>query len=44
MLALLNRDTTRLDILQEVGKIHFYLGDYENASRYYLKFIELKEK
>lgn len=39
----LNKDTTRLDILQDVGKICYFMGDYESAYRYYKRFIELRE-
>lgn len=37
------RDTTRLDILQEVAKVCYTEGDYEEAWRYYEKFLTLKE-
>ena len=36
----LNKDSTRLDILQEVGKIHYYLRDFEGAYSYFHRFIE----
>jgi tetratricopeptide (TPR) repeat protein len=39
----LEKDSTRLDIMQEVGKIYYYMRDYENAYNYYGKFIEIKE-
>lgn len=39
----LQQDTTRLDILQEAGKICFYMRDYTRAYSYYKKFIALKE-
>ena len=39
----LNRDTTRLDILQEVAKIYYYMRDYEEAYYYYNRFIMLLE-
>jgi len=39
----LKKDTTRLDILQEVGKAYYYLRDYENSYRYYKKFIDVKK-
>ena len=38
----LKMDTTRLDVLQEVAKINYYLRDYESAYVYYQKFIDLK--
>jgi len=40
----LAKDTTRLDILQEVGKIYYYMRDYEGAYKYYKHFIAAKEK
>ncbi|MBT8263937.1 MAG: AraC family transcriptional regulator, partial [Muriicola sp.] len=38
------KDTTRLDILQEVGKIYYFQEDYENAFYYYQKFVQAKEQ
>jgi TolB-like protein/AraC-like DNA-binding protein/Tfp pilus assembly protein PilF len=38
-----NKDLTRLDILQEIGKICYYMRDYESSYAYYSKFIEIKE-
>ena len=42
LLETLDKDTTRLDILQEVGKIYYYLRDYENSFYYYNKYIQIK--
>jgi len=39
----LNQDTTRLDIMQEVAKFYYFQRDYQNAYRYYKKFIELEQ-
>ncbi len=39
----LNRDSTRLDIMQEVAKIYYFQRDYKNAYKYYKKFTEIKE-
>jgi TolB-like protein/AraC-like DNA-binding protein len=39
----LNKDTTRIDIIQEVGKICYLMRDYEGAYQYYKRFIELRE-
>lgn len=39
----LSYDTTRLDILQEAGKVSFYMRDYEKAYSFYKKYISLKE-
>ena len=38
-----NKDTTRLDVMQEVGKIYYYLRDYENSYTYFKKFTEIRE-
>lgn len=37
------RDTTRFDIMQEVGKMCFMMRDYEEAYRYYRSFLELRK-
>jgi TolB-like protein/AraC-like DNA-binding protein len=39
----LERDSMRLDILQEVGKVFYMMRDYKSAYTYYKKFLELKE-
>ncbi|NHF59963.1 helix-turn-helix domain-containing protein [Flavobacteriaceae bacterium TP-CH-4] len=39
-----SKDTTRLDILQEVAKIHYFQEDYENAFLYYEKFVNAREQ
>ncbi|MDO6596605.1 helix-turn-helix domain-containing protein [Oceanihabitans sp. 2_MG-2023] len=38
------KDTTRLDIMQEVGKFYYYQEKYDSAYYYYDKFAEIKEK
>lgn len=38
------KDTTRLDILQDVANFHYYQEDYERAYFYFEKFIAAKEK
>lgn len=43
LIEALNKDSTRLDIMQEIGKICYYMRDYESAYNYYKKFIEIKE-
>ena len=40
----LEKDTTRLDILQEVAKFHYYQEDYETAFLYYEKFVVAREQ
>ncbi len=43
LVATLAKDTTRLDVLQEVAKIYYYERDYQNAYNYYKKFTDIKE-
>jgi len=43
LIKTLNKDTTRLDVMQEVGKICYYLRDYESSYKYYKKFTEIRE-
>lgn len=35
-------DTNRLDVLQEIGKIYFYMRDYDSSFYYYQKYLFLK--
>ncbi|WP_159517822.1 helix-turn-helix domain-containing protein [Sunxiuqinia indica] len=39
-----NKDTTRLDILQEVGKVYYYQEDYDSAFYYFEKFVNARER
>ena len=43
LVATLEKDTTRLDVLQEVAKMYYYERDYQNAYYYYKKFTDIKE-
>ena len=43
LLDALEKDTTRLDIVQEVGKVYYYLRDYENSFTYYRKFVDIRK-
>ena len=43
LLSALSKDSTRLDILQEVGKSYYFMRDYESAYQYYKRYIEIKE-
>lgn len=43
LIKVLNRDPSRIDVLQETGKICYYMRDYEQAWIYYKKFIEIRE-
>jgi len=38
------KDTTRLDILQDVANFHYYQENYDSAFFYFKKFIDAKEK
>ncbi len=38
------KDSTRLDILQDIAKVHYFKKDYESAFSYYEKFVEAKKK
>lgn len=38
-----NKDQSRLDILQELGKICYCQRDYEEAYKYYSKFVKARE-
>jgi len=42
LLKALDKDSTRLDIMQEVGKISYFMRDYEDAYHYYKKFVEIR--
>lgn len=37
------KDSSRLDVMQEVAKLHYYLGDYEKSYFYYKKFTGMRE-
>jgi TolB-like protein/AraC-like DNA-binding protein len=39
----LRKDTTRLDIMQEVGKVCYVMQDYKSAYAYYKKFLAARE-
>ena len=39
-----SKDTTRLDILQEIAKIYYYQENYEQAFFYYQKFVKAQEE
>ncbi len=38
------RDTSRFDILQDIGKVSYYLRDYDSAYFYYEKFNRIREE
>lgn len=39
----LKKDTTRLDIVQEIAKSYYYMRDYESAYKYYKPFTEIRK-
>lgn len=43
LLKELERDSTQLHFLQEIGKIYHYTGDDESAHRYYKQFLAVRE-
>jgi TolB-like protein/AraC-like DNA-binding protein len=43
LLAEWNKDTTRMDILQEIGKVHTLQNDYDSAFIYYSIFQKKRE-
>jgi len=36
-------DTTRLDVVQEIGKTYYFMRDYESAFKWYQPFTEIKK-
>jgi len=38
------RDTNRFDILQDIGKVSYYLEEYDTAYTYYKRFNQYREK
>jgi TolB-like protein/AraC-like DNA-binding protein/Tfp pilus assembly protein PilF len=40
----LEKDTTRLDLLQEVAKLHYFQEDYDSAFQYYKKFAQARKE
>jgi len=38
------KDTTRIDIMQEVAKFYYYQEKYDSAFYYYEKFVHIKQK
>ncbi len=43
ILNALDKDTTRLDIIQEVAKMCYFLEQYDESMKYYDKFIAIKK-
>lgn len=40
----LEKDSTRMDVMQEVANFHYYQGNFEKSYFYFKKFVEIKEK
>ena len=40
----LKKDTTRMDLMQEVANFHYYQGNFEKSYFYFKRFVESKEK
>jgi len=43
LIEVLHKDSSRYDIIREIGMICYYMRDYESALTYYKRFIEIKE-
>ena len=43
LLEVFAKDSTRLDIMQEVAKSYYYQRDYDNAYKYYKRFDDIKK-
>lgn len=43
LIEILQKDTTRIDVIQEIAKVCYTLGDYEQAWEYYDKMLKIKE-
>ena len=43
LLRVFDRDTTRMDVMQEVGKIYYFLRAYDQAYAYYKRFADLRD-
>lgn len=43
LLPYVQKDSTRLDILQELGKLEYLTRNYNDAYKYYQKFLSLRD-
>jgi tetratricopeptide (TPR) repeat protein len=43
LLTEFKKDTSRFDILQDIGKVSYYLGEYDSAFKYYKRFNRIRE-
>jgi tetratricopeptide (TPR) repeat protein len=37
------KDTSRFDILQDIGKVFYYMKQYDSSYKYYKRFIRIRE-
>ena len=44
LIAILKKDTTRIDVLQELGKICYYMRDYPTSFKYFKKFTDTRKQ
>ena len=44
LLRELEKDSNRVDLLQEVAKMHFFQEDYRGAYRYYKRFVTVRQE
>ncbi len=43
LIEVFKKDSTRFDVIQEIGKICYYMRDYETSYEYYKRFIAIKD-
>jgi tetratricopeptide (TPR) repeat protein len=43
LVAEFKKDTSRIDILQDIGKVSYYLGDHDSAYQCYQRFNRIRE-
>lgn len=43
LIVTLKKDTTRLDVIQELGKICYYMRDFETSFKYFKKFTDARK-
>lgn len=44
LIKTLKKDTTRLDVMQEVANVCYYMRDYEESYKYYKKFVKIRDE
>ncbi|WP_370086376.1 helix-turn-helix domain-containing protein [Ekhidna sp.] len=43
LIQILEKDSARLDVIQEIAKVYYTMGDYEKAWEYYQRFVATKD-